>query len=498
MERFPFVERVLGTANMTGVDKVSHLRGQDHDRTESRLRARRRLARIERPRIRTVAATVAALSCLLATTAFIAQPAGAQAPTCQGATVTVDLGAGDVPTGNDDVILGTASSDTINGLGGNDTICSLGGNDNIYGGPGDDLIYGGGGNDWIAGGPGADTIYGQPGGDTLNGGSGNDLLLGGPGFDVIYGNEGDDNVQGAGGNDTLYGGDGDDDMYGKPGDDIMHGGDGDDEMFGAAGDDEMYGGPGADEMQGASGDDTMAGDADDDVLYGQLGNDDLAGGDGDDLLFGAAGDDVLDGGAGVDDLQGAAGDDALTGGSGADTLFGGAGLDDYVDGRTVEDACFDPDQNNQFICLTEQPPTAATLNLTFVPLLADFGPFPPPGGLTVTIRPAVTTTTTMATATIPGTVVTVIGSSCAQLAMTEPTAINCVESTNTSTLPDYDNPIAVVPNYTPGSITIPTVDYFVSVQGGTPDPFCSWSGSNFGAIPANQQDVTIDVAVACA
>ena len=50
---------------------------------------------------------------------------------CNGRVVTVDIGAGDIPTSNADVIFGTIGNDIINGLGGDDTICGLGGNDII-------------------------------------------------------------------------------------------------------------------------------------------------------------------------------------------------------------------------------------------------------------------------------------------------------------------------------------------------------------------------------
>lgn len=476
---------------------MSQVEGQNYGRIEGRVGIWHGLAKVEKSCVRPTMAVATVLCCLLSATALISGPASAQAPTCQGSTVTVDLAVGDSATPDADVILGTPGVDTINGLGGDDIICALGGNDNVYGGPGNDTIYGGGGNDWIAGGPGADTIFGQIGGDTINGGGDNDVLLGGPGFDVLYGNDGDDNVQGAGGNDTMYGGAGDDDMYGKPGDDIMHGGPGADEMYGAAGDDTMNGDGGDDQIQGAAGDDTLDGGDGNDILWGQGGGDTLRGQDGDDTMYGAGGNDDLDGGIGADNLQGASGDDRLTGGAGADSLFGGPGNDLFEDGRTSEDTCFDPDQNNLFICLTEQPPRP-TLNLTFENTFLDFGEFPPASGLSVEVRPAVTTTTTIATAMIPDTVATVAGSSCAQLLAAEPTAVNCTENTTTRTLADSQTLLASAEPYTDGSIEVPVVDFFLSVSGNTPDPYCWWSASSFEAIPANQQEVTLEVAIICA
>ena len=65
----------------------------------------------------------------------------AKVNTCNGLPVTVDLSAGQSPTSNDDVILGTSGSDTINALAGNDTICGLGGADVINAGGGNCLLY---------------------------------------------------------------------------------------------------------------------------------------------------------------------------------------------------------------------------------------------------------------------------------------------------------------------------------------------------------------------
>jgi|GEM_PF-214358 len=290
-------------------------------------------------RLRWAGRATVLLGLALAPLLLNAGPATAQAVTCQGATVTVDLGAGQTPTAGDDVILGTMGADTINGLGGNDTICALGGADTIYGGAGDDLIYTGGGHDWVAGGPGNDTAYGQFGADTLNGGAGNDRLLGGPGFDTLYGSDGADILQGSGGKDTLWGGAGNDSLYGKAGDDVVHGGTGDDELYGAGGNDTMHGEAGNDRVQGASGDDDLTGGVGNDTLYGQAGNDDLDGGDGDDEIYAAAGNDTLIGGPGNDNLQAGGGNDDLNGGPGADLLYGQAG-NDVVDGGADTDTCY--------------------------------------------------------------------------------------------------------------------------------------------------------------
>jgi|GEM_PF-974508 len=259
---------------------------------------------------------------------------------CGGRSVSVDLAAGDVPTAQDDVILGTAGPDVINAGAGDDVVCGLGGRDSIDGADGADLVYAGGGNDRVTGGPGNDTIYGQVGGDTLRGGDGDDRLLGGTGFDTLYGDDGADFLQGSGGDDRLYGGSGNDSLYGKAGADRMWGDDGDDELYGAGGDDEAYGGPGADRMQGAAGRDILNGDAGDDTLYGQGDADELRGGPGADTLYGASGDDRLYGGDGADDLQGASGNDFLFGDVGVDVLYGQAG-DDTLDGGPDSDTCID-------------------------------------------------------------------------------------------------------------------------------------------------------------
>ena len=116
------------------------------------------------------------------------------AASCNGLTVTVNIGAGQLPTVGDDVILGTSGADVINALGGDDTICALGGNDTINGGggidtvfgdDGDDRLNGNAGNDVLNGGDGEDTLRGQNGNDTLNGENDDDDLIGGVGIDEL-------------------------------------------------------------------------------------------------------------------------------------------------------------------------------------------------------------------------------------------------------------------------------------------------------------------------
>ncbi|MDW3176484.1 MAG: lamin tail domain-containing protein [Acidimicrobiia bacterium] len=69
-------------------------------------------------------------------------PGASPLPRCNGLIVTVDIGAGDVPTDGPDVILGTDGADVINALEGDDTICGMGGEDVISGGGGLDTFLG--------------------------------------------------------------------------------------------------------------------------------------------------------------------------------------------------------------------------------------------------------------------------------------------------------------------------------------------------------------------
>ena len=124
--------------------------------------------------------------CLIAATVSVGAPAFAQEnERCMRRDVTVDIGAGDVPTEGDDVIRGTSGDDVIDALGGVDIIC---------GGRGDDIIRGGDGNDRIIGGGGNDVVYG---------GKGRDVIRAGPGDDEIYGGRGRDRLRGGRGNDTC-------------------------------------------------------------------------------------------------------------------------------------------------------------------------------------------------------------------------------------------------------------------------------------------------------
>jgi len=200
----------------------------------------------------------AALLLLVTSLSFVATPGQAQA-SCGGLTVTVDIGAGDLPTDGDDVILGTQD--------------------------GDDIIFGGDGDDRLRGGDGEDELRGEAGVDNLSGGRDSDVVDGGAGDDdAVRGGTGDDMITGGSGNDRLIAGNG--------GLDMVDGGDGDDAL--------VTGGPRPD---------TVIGGAGNDVLKGHKGADVLEGGAGDDQLLGGPQPDLLTGGDGIDECNGGTEDD---------------------------------------------------------------------------------------------------------------------------------------------------------------------------------------------
>lgn len=204
---------------------------------------------------------------------------GTQATTCNGATVTVNIALGEMPTANADVIMGTPGNDVIAAQDGDDIICGGGGDDSIWGQGGNDWIDGEAGDDRLRGGAGDDIVRGSDGADNLTGGQGDDDVLGGAGDDVLLrGNTGDDLLDGGEGNEVLIAGNG--------GLDIALGGGGNDKVTGGPRPDELEGGPGNDELKGHKGADTLLGE------------------DGNDQLFGGQQPDSLDGGAGVDTCNG--------------------------------------------------------------------------------------------------------------------------------------------------------------------------------------------------
>ena len=239
---------------------------------------------------------------------------------CNGQAITVNIGNGQSPTAQADVILGTSGADIINGLAGNDTICGLGGND---------IISGGTGNDWVDAGAGNDTIRGNSGEDVLFGDDGDDTIRGGSDGDEIFGEAGDDTLLGQGGEDTIDGGDGVDDNNGGGGRDTLLAGSGATVgtgklVFGGSGIDTIIGGPDADDLRGGNGNDIIDGLGGDDFITGGLGLDVIDGGAGADMILGNNARDTLSGGSGNDVIEGGSQSDTLNGGGGVDTLIGGA------------------------------------------------------------------------------------------------------------------------------------------------------------------------------
>lgn len=204
----------------------------------------------------------------------------AQALTCEGVPVTVDLSLGQMPTPDADVIAGTNGDDIIAAMGGDDMICGFGGNDIIWGQAGNDLILGGDGDDKLRGGAGDDYVFGQAGADDLAGGTGDDLVDGGDGDDTaVRGGTGADRVVGGLGNDALVAGNGgQDNADGGPGDDKVTGGPRPDVIMGGDGDDELKGHKGADYINGGPGNDSLFGGPQPDDLDGGLGDNDICNG----------------------------------------------------------------------------------------------------------------------------------------------------------------------------------------------------------------------------
>ena len=313
---------------------------------------------------------------------------------CHGIAITVDIGAGDIPTSGDDVILGTSGDDFIESGDGDDIVCGGAGDDTIYGEEGADIIYGQGGND-ILHGACQEVNCGQvqeiDDNDELIGGIGNDQLTvsasalahGGPGEDILFGGGilfgGSDNdfilpsvgseAHGQGGNDELIfdneiatgeifmsGGSGNDTFRSSIffDDDpvdlqiTMEGGSGDDEFFTGSANHVVDGGPGDDQITLFTDnlDVVRAGSGDDNVsvvlslLPPPVGSPPLV------VAFGNAGKDVLTcesgiecmffGGPGDDDLTGSDQNDFLSGNDGNDCLAG-LGGDDLMRGHAGND-----------------------------------------------------------------------------------------------------------------------------------------------------------------
>ena len=274
----------------------------------------------------------------------------------------LNLTAGTVGTGQNELIMGDWANNTLAGADGNDVIDAGNGSDSLGGGNGDDYMLGRAGNDTLDGNAGNDTLDGGTGNDTVNGGAGNNLYLfgKGDGQDLIpnFADSTADKISSLRFKEGVLPGEvsvrqvhssfwgwGADLEFSISGttDKIVVGG-----LWGAAGgwgndyavvqriefaDGTVWdysdlktlvhgGTAGADVIGGSLGDDTILGHAGNDVLSGSNGNDSLDGGADSDALNGNAGNDTLDGGAGNDSLQGESGNNTyLFGrGDGQDTL----------------------------------------------------------------------------------------------------------------------------------------------------------------------------------
>jgi len=220
------------------------------------------------------------------------QPVATPDRYCLGMVVTVDLGAGELPTAGNDVILGTDDADVIAAGEGDDVICAGAGDDQVWGQAGDDLIYGGDGDDRLRGGDGNDNVHGEAGQDNLAGGRGDDVVLGGSGDDPL--------IRGNTGNDVLNGGAGDDQLVsGNGGEDIVRGGAGDDFLLGGPRPDVLEGGRGNDVLRGLGGADVLRGGDVFSDFYNTYGADSLFGSDGNDILD-AGSEGICNGGPGTD------------------------------------------------------------------------------------------------------------------------------------------------------------------------------------------------------
>jgi len=238
--------------------------------------------------------------------------------TCDGKPANIEIG-NNVPTTQDDIIVGTPAADSISGLGGNDIICGMGGADALYGGPGNDTIYGG---DTV----GFDDTY-----NNLYGGSGNDTLYGATYDDHLYGQGGSDRLETS---NTLSG-------FG----DIMSGGSGNDVLISNSNaGTNMRGNGNNDSLYGSSVADVMKGDPGLDTIYGNGGADTIEGGNGADYIHGGGGPDTIYGQGSPDTLHGGAGDDTIYGGNQNDSIDGGSGSD-YCNGQGQTGGAGDTESN---------------------------------------------------------------------------------------------------------------------------------------------------------
>ena len=87
--------------------------------------------------------------------------------------------------------------------------------------------------------------------------SGNDSHPGSKDRDLTYGGSGADQLRGDNQSDCLVGQGGNDQLFGDNHDDVLVGGDGNDVLTGGSGDDRLYGGPGVDRCVGGAGKNTF-------------------------------------------------------------------------------------------------------------------------------------------------------------------------------------------------------------------------------------------------
>ncbi len=220
-----------------------------------------------------------------------------------------------IPTEDDDYLVGDAGDNIINGLGGNDTLIGNEGNDTLDGGAGNDSLQGGAGNDVykFGRGDGSDTIFDS------------DATIGNLDTIEFTADIAPTDVSVRRSNNNLYL------TITDTGDRLIISNFFSDAQYQVeqvifAGSTDVWTPVDLEALANipTEGDDYLAGDAGDNIINGL---------DGNDTLIGNEGNDTLDGGAGNDSLQGGMGDDTLDGGAGNDSLQGGAGGDVYLFGR---------------------------------------------------------------------------------------------------------------------------------------------------------------------
>lgn len=183
------------------------------------------------------------------------------APTCQGATLQVELLDGTEPIATGSAIVGTDASSSVDLIPAGPAEAVDGVRVEIAGGsvpvPSecaqmrlDTVRVGTTGPDVLPATNDRDLAFGLDGNDEMAGGNLNDCLDGGPGDDQLDAGTHDDVVLGGTGNDTLTGDVGKDELYGGSGDDTLDGGQGNDHLDGGDGHDRCTGGQGKNTFAG--------------------------------------------------------------------------------------------------------------------------------------------------------------------------------------------------------------------------------------------------------